>query len=117
LEALEDGVARRVRLRPEQRQHLLLIFKESLHNAAKHADATRVTLELRLDDGWLRGAIADDGRGIDELEAAGRRGRGLANLRHRAAALGGEVRILGGPGTRVELRVPLTGGAARGRLA
>jgi signal transduction histidine kinase len=76
-----------------------------------------VTLELRVEGGWLRGGIVDDGDGIDDLEAAGRRGRGLANLHHRAAALGGEVRISGGSGTRIELRVPLAGGAARGRLA
>lgn len=117
LKAPDDADGRRVRLRSAQRQHLLLIFKEALHNAVKHAAARVVEIDLRLVGGEVYGTVADDGRGIDDLEAAGRRGRGLANLRDRAAALGGEIRISSGPGTRIELRVPLAGGASGGRLA
>lgn len=116
-EAPEEEIARRVRLRPELRQHLLLMFKESLHNAARHAAAERVEMALTLDGGMLVGQIHDNGRGIADLEAAHELGHGLSNLRDRAAALGGTLQI-SGPGTRIEFRVPLLSSSnRRGRLA
>jgi signal transduction histidine kinase len=77
-------------------RHLLLAFKEALHNVRKHAAARRVTIELSRHPPLLRLRIADDGRGFDPSAAAA--GHGLANLRHRAAALGGEVRLDSAPG-------------------
>jgi signal transduction histidine kinase len=53
--------------------------------------------------------IEDNGRGFDP--AAASTGSGMANLRHRAAALNGEVSISstpGTPGSRVTLTVPLS---------
>ena len=101
-------------LTPEQRRHLLLFFKEAIHNAVRHAGASRIELSLAVVDRTLRGTVEDDGCGIDpaalEAEpAAVTGGRGLTNLRQRATALGGRMEIdsTPGAGTRVRLEVPL----------
>jgi signal transduction histidine kinase len=78
---------------------------EAMQNAAKHAaGASRVVVALS-DDGTLRFEIRDDGAGFDPTSTSG---AGLANMRDRLAAVGGEVAILSaeGAGTRVIGRVP-----------
>jgi signal transduction histidine kinase len=86
---------------------------EAVQNAAKHAGAARVDVVLESHDDGLEFRIVDDGRGFDpgEVDASG---SGLANMRDRVAAVGGElvVRSLPGEGTRVEGRIPVQ----RGRL-
>ena len=77
-------------------RHLLLAFKESLHNVRKHASARRVSIELSPQGRRLELRIIDDGVGFTTATATD--GHGLANLRHRASALGGEARITSAPG-------------------
>ena len=86
-------------------RHLLLAFKEALHNIRKHAAARRVTITLGRDGPQLRLRIVDDGAGFDPAAAA--EGHGLDNLRHRAAALGGELAIESAPGRGTTLTLPL----------
>lgn len=84
------------------------IFQEALTNVTRHANASRVTVELGVDGAMLVLEVADDGVG---LHAAGSRGRslGLLGMGERARRLGGEcvVRQRQPNGTLVSLRVPL----------
>ena len=83
------------------------VASEAFLNAVRHAQASRITIELRGIDGELVVAIVDDGvGGADE-----HRGTGLRGLRDRADALDGTLRIDSplGAGTRIELRLPLDG--------
>ena len=102
----EEAVAD-LRLEPDLRRHLYLLAKEALTNCARHARASSVRVEIRLDAGKLCMCIADDGAGI----AAGRidAGHGLASMRQRAAAIGGTLRIDSEPGrgTEIALHAPL----------
>ena len=86
--------------------HLLAVLRESLTNAAKHAQATRFTVTLSVGDEAVL-EVVDDGVGID-LSTQGK-GLGLTNLRNRAEKLGGtfEVQPGAGGGTRVTWSVPL----------
>jgi signal transduction histidine kinase len=80
---------------------------EALQNAAKHArGATQVDVALARDGALLRFEVRDDGAGFG---AAAARGAGLANLRERLAAVGGELRVVSAPGagTRVSGSAPL----------
>ncbi|NML15776.1 sensor histidine kinase [Azohydromonas caseinilytica] len=87
-------------------QELLLglyrISQEALTNVARHAGATRARLALRVagdgDGGGLRvdWSVQDDGRGLDGLEAALQRGSGLAGIKERVWALGGDFDWHGG---------------------
>jgi signal transduction histidine kinase len=77
---------------------------EGLTNAVKHASASRVQLRAIPENGRLRISVSDDGVG----GAAVRRGSGLAGLRDRVAAHGGEIEIISprGRGTRIEVAIP-----------
>jgi signal transduction histidine kinase len=77
---------------------------EALTNAAKHAQATRVSVSVRLEDEALAVSIRDDGVG----GADARRGSGLTGLMDRIEALGGTLQIASPPGrgTRIEVHIP-----------
>ncbi|HUB60235.1 MAG TPA: PAS domain S-box protein [Puia sp.] len=82
------------------------IVQEQLNNIVKHAEATRVLIVLRQKDDGLYLSIRDDGQGFDPAERAP--GIGLENIRRRAVAMDGELKILSAPGRGCELmlRVP-----------
>jgi signal transduction histidine kinase len=84
------------------------IILEALTNSLRHSQASTVTVSAQAEDGWLRIQVADDGVGFKELGAS--RGRGLDNLRRRAAGLGGtlDIQSTRGAGASVVLRLPLT---------
>jgi signal transduction histidine kinase len=90
---------------------LVAVLRESLANAAKHAGATAVAVEVRVGSA-LEALVTDNGRG---LPARLGRESGLANLRSRAEAHGGTLSVTPGPagGTEIVWTVPLTS-AARG---
>jgi signal transduction histidine kinase len=107
-----DDLPRPPALGPEQSLHVLRILQEAITNALRHARATRVRVEC----GPLSGpggetgvfvAVEDDGVGMPPAPAP--RGRGLANLRRRAAELGGRLELgpgRDGRGVRVRLWLP-----------
>ncbi len=80
------------------------VAAEALANAFKHAGATTVAIDIARQDSSLRVLVSDDGCG----GAAEHPGSGLAGLRDRVAATGGELVVDSAPGagTRVEARLP-----------
>ena len=85
---------------------LLAVTGEALSNAGRHSDATQVDVSL-LAGSTIELRVADNGRGIgSEVTPSG-----LANLRERAEAHGGECQTcdIEPHGTVVEWRVPLPG--------
>jgi ligand-binding sensor domain-containing protein/signal transduction histidine kinase len=103
-----EEAAERVALGADVRRQVYLIFKESLHNAARHSACTRVEIFLGLEAARLVLQVADDGQGFDPERVAD--GHGLRSLQQRARALGGTLEVASGAGTRVTLRVPYRGG-------
>jgi len=97
------------RLDPDARREVYLVFKEALRNAARHAGARSVTVEvsLRKGSGGIALSVRDDGVGI-AASSAGSGGAGLDSMRRRAAGLRGilTVRPRPGGGTEVLLEVP-----------
>jgi signal transduction histidine kinase len=90
-------------------QHAILrVAQEAIANAARHADATTVRLELRavLGDAVLE--VTDDGRGFDNSPASAPTGGvGLRLMRERVAELGGEVSVDSRPGSGTTVRALL----------
>jgi ligand-binding sensor domain-containing protein/signal transduction histidine kinase len=89
------------------RRQVFLIFKESLHNMARHSGCTVVEIRLRLEDGCLHLSIADNGKGFEAERIEG--GHGLASMAARASRLGGSLAMDSAPGrgTSLRLEVPL----------
>jgi signal transduction histidine kinase len=83
------------------------VVSEALTNAAKHAQASVVQVEVANDDSVVELAIRDDGVGGAEPA----RGSGLIGLRDRVEALGGSIEITSTPafGTSLLARIPTDG--------
>jgi signal transduction histidine kinase len=76
-------------------EHATAALRELLANVARHAAAGSVEVVVSAAGGGLAVVVTDDGRGIGDVGAGG---RGLANLRARAATLGGTFTIETGDG-------------------
>ena len=87
------------------------ILQEALTNAARHAAATVVDVELRHDGTALVVSVEDDGRGGAACGPPGddATGYGIAGMRERVALMGGELRVGPRPdgGWRVWARLPV----------
>jgi len=113
-----DGPApgRDVRLGPETRREVYLIFKEALNNIIRHSNCGAVRVTFLISAGALELTLGDDGRGFDPTSDGD--GNGLASMRQRAARLGGRLLIesADGGGTTVRLVAPLDGRRRRGGI-
>jgi signal transduction histidine kinase len=92
---------------------LFRICQEALSNVARHAQASHVLVELRVEGTHLCVDVEDDGAGFDDAAVARREGRphwGLLGIQERADLLGGRARFESSPGTgtRIEVRIPLS---------
>jgi signal transduction histidine kinase len=90
---------------PQAGAELLCTIREALSNVARHARATRVDVEIVVDDD-LHLTVTDDGIGPPTGERPA--GNGLRNMGDRAAMLGGTLRlqVAVGGGTVVAWTVP-----------
>jgi signal transduction histidine kinase len=93
------------------------VVAEALTNAAKHAQASRIDVQVDADAAGtstdaLRVCVRDNGRGGADLSG----GSGLVGLKDRVEALGGRLRVhsVTGVGTTLQAELPL--GPARGLL-
>jgi len=86
--------------------HLFRIYREALMNAIKHAKATQVTANLRVDKERVVLMVRDNGQGC-AVSALRCNGRGIGNMKARAAEMNGTVTIKGDAGTCITLEVPL----------
>jgi signal transduction histidine kinase len=87
------------RLSRQQEEAVYRVAQESLQNCAKHSQATRVNLSLRLADKGIRLRVADNGAGFCADTAKNKpMAFGLAGMRERAALMGGTLAIHSAPG-------------------
>jgi len=99
-----------VEVSPVQKEELLRIAREALTNAVRHAEPSRISVQLQDDEG-VRLVVTDDGAGFDEQaarESQGRESFGMMMMQERARSLGAELTIATGPGngTAVEIFLP-----------
>ena len=89
---------------------LFRIVQEGIGNVIRHAGARSVTLRFALEQAACRITLSDDGAGFDaNLEIHG--SHGIAGMRQRVRALGGQFAIESTPdaGTTLRITVPRTG--------
>jgi signal transduction histidine kinase len=113
-------------LSSEAQAHVYRIAQEAISNAVKHAQATRILVEINGDDHVINVTIRDNGRGMalpssapangSESRAMVSTGTGLPAMRERACLLGGHLVVRSAPldGTCVTLRLPRHGGGCKG---
>jgi len=93
---------------------LFRIFQEAMHNVAKHARASSVTVELgTAEDGMAFVRVSDDGAGFEPEQVSGRvttaGGLGLMQMRERVVARGGRLELHSRPGEGTALFAAVPG--------
>lgn len=85
----------------------ILIVREAVSNALRHSESTKIGVQIHGEEKAVRVIVSDDGVGFDPRADTG--GLGLANLRTRAARLGGELLVDTSPGqgATIEVRIPI----------
>jgi signal transduction histidine kinase len=80
--------------------NLLRICDGAVANVIRHAEATRVVVELRFEPRRVILSISDDGKGFDPDRVAAAAGErfGLAGMHERAKIVGGNLSIQSQPG-------------------
>lgn len=95
---------------------LYRLTQEALTNVVRHAAADSIEVTLGRDaDGAVYWSLADDGIGIDALASAMLRGNGLAGMRERVWALGGQFDAGAANASTTRPGVRLNARFARGR--
>lgn len=94
---------------PDAALCLFRIAQEALRNIARHAEATRVEVQLQSFADGLQLALSDNGKGFEPDQERAKASLGLASMRQRAHFLGGRLDIHSAPGlgTKVTAWVPL----------
>ena len=77
---------------------LYRIAQEALRNAARHASASSIEVDLRSIDGGVQLAVRDNGVGFDPARKQARPSLGHSGMRQRLYFVGGELRIDSAPG-------------------
>jgi signal transduction histidine kinase len=99
------------RLPPVTENALLRVGQEAITNAMKHAKPGCIEVQLEFEEQRVSLRVKDDGKGFDaEKPPANKTSFGLAGIRQRVAALGGELSLRSnhGQGTELKLTVPVS---------
>lgn len=89
----------------------VLIYRcayELINNAMRHAQATRINVQLTVDERLVSLSVQDDGQGFDPMTVT--YGAGFTNMRNRISAYNGKINLYSSPGmgTEVTLEIELT---------
>lgn len=100
-ELVSDAALDSNRLSMSMRKNLYLFFKEAINNAAKYAEARKVTVRINKKDNRMEMIIEDDGKGFETSQVFNT--NGMNTLKKRATELNGDfdLRSKPGQGTRV----------------
>lgn len=89
----------------EMQTNLYRIVQEQLTNILKHAEASKVKINIRLTKKLIKLSVCDDGKGFDP--ASFKDGIGLENIKRRAEMFSGKCKLKSSPGNGCELMVEL----------
>lgn len=99
----QKGMDNRKPVRVEVRQNLYYIFKEAIHNIARHSNAASVEISIRNSDSGFHMLISDDGCGFNPDTVRG--GNGLKNMKMRALRIGAILDMSTSGGCSIELKM------------
>ena len=106
---INDRYMENTRLSSEIEIALFRIAQEALNNVAKHADATRIEIELFEESGNIMMAVTDNGVGFDTKRQISRNRQhwGVPLMQERARAINGEFLLRSVPeqGTQIVVKV------------
>lgn len=98
---------------PEEKKGLRLmlfrVFQEAMTNILRHAGATRVNADLKIESGTLTLRVKDNGKGITRSQMENPRSFGITGIRERVRFWGGHAHFEGAPnqGATMTVTIPL----------
>ncbi len=98
--------------RPLIRDEIYRIASEALRNAVRHADASRIEVQLSYHEKSFEVRVRDNGKGIDPnflTDEAPAGHFGLRGMRERAQQIGGQLTVWSAPGSGTELVLSVPG--------
>jgi PAS domain S-box-containing protein len=103
-----DGPSKRSPFSRDMQLNLYRILQEQMKNILKYANATRIEVEVIINNNILKMRIADNGVGFDTDESKG--GIGLANMTRRSELFSGNFAIHStvGNGCEILVEIPLS---------
>ena len=99
-----------ITLDSERSTAIFRIFQETLTNITRHANATKVKVNLLKKGNRLELKIKDNGKGITREKISDSKSLGLVGIQERVHFLGGTITIKGiqGKGTTIAVSIPLS---------
>jgi len=94
-------------LDPTVEHDIMMVAREAVHNAIRHAHPSEVSLRMQFQRGRIRLSVLDDGCGFrpDEVGPHDDGHFGLIGMRERTERLGGQFAVRSAPGKGTELCV------------
>jgi ligand-binding sensor domain-containing protein/signal transduction histidine kinase len=98
-----DDSLNNLKLTMEVRRNFFLVFKEAINNLVKHSEATKASILLAHQDGFVKLQVRDNGKGFDVKKYS--TGNGLLNMKNRADEMNATLKIESVPrvGSNMEL--------------
>ena len=92
------------KLELDERRNIFLITKESINNAIKHSQCTKIEVTFSINNKHIEVVVKDNGHGFDPESPTSR--NGVENMKRRAQQIGREMVILSekGNGTTIRLK-------------
>ncbi|RFS18172.1 7TM-DISM domain-containing protein [Emticicia sp. C21] len=89
--------------------NLFRVIQEATQNILKHAQGTQINISCEQTEEKISIAIADNGRGMVEIETKSTDSYGIRNMRDRIAEIKGELRIesIANEGTTIYIELPI----------
>lgn len=81
------------------------ILQELINNILKHAQATKIHVEIKQKNGELTLRVIDDGVGFNTYELENAKGIGLQNINSRLSLINGQIHIRSSKNTGAEIQV------------
>jgi PAS domain S-box-containing protein len=100
--------AEELRIPDPLKNSLFRIFQESLTNAGRHANATKIIVSLKENNGQLILSVEDNGQGFEKEKISAKQTLGILGMKERCQMMGGNFEIRSAPanGTTVIASVP-----------
>ena len=103
--AIDDAAASFKQLSTNQYLNILNIIRELLNNTIRHANASMLTIAMKLETDVLSIDFTDNGVGFDHHKVIA--GNGLHNIKSRADEIGATVKWQASSGTHVSIDIPI----------
>ena len=106
-----------IQLAKDRAVALFRIFQEAMTNVARHAEATRVSVNITSNKTQILMKVSDNGKGMETSAMGKKKSLGIVGMKERAMFLGGELSVAteNGSGTTVTLRIPIFKDDANGK--